>query len=533
VIFLLLSIQLAFADSSLQLRSKLENTFSISSKDIDEKIFQEKNRALWLEVVQKIKYPRKISKLKNQPFPVPELAKNLPDMYLNKISTPEALYIAELSAKPSEEPAIKEFQTNSRALVKDKKNYDSLFESACRERADFRKQRVENEFIRLTVMNVRGACIPVFLAELSIARAVNFFDQKSERLILEGDGLYSPTGGECQLNPAPPVNFAEEKDLKSKILIAIVDSGVDYNHLGLVGGMQFSEKTKGEIQFLLQNFLQGVVSERLKQSFQRFLKQPERLQGMGWDFLINTNFPMDYFENQSNSEGWMRIGEGHGSHVAGLARGNQAKFEILPIRMIGNSRVKMHGKAIPKDPYALAYDSITLANLRGARVASISMEGFSERGQGFVDAILDHPDLLVIAAAGNGGIEITKYANPLQSFLAPNLIQVAGLDANEESIHKISNFSSSYVDIAVASEDIESCTVGGGSGPMTGTSMAAPRVANLVATLFSINPNLRAEQAKEIICKTADQTVNTKTKVKCGIMNPKRAIEFVLEDLKK
>ncbi len=500
---------------------------------MDPKIFDSKNLPLWLEVAEKIEHPKKLKQLKTPPFSIPDLAKNLPDLYVKKISTPAALFIAQLSERPPEESAVKDFQKRSKTLMRDDLNFISLLESACGDYKDFAVSRKENSSARVTVVNIRGACIPVYYADFSTSRAVNFFDQKEQRLIVEGEPLRTPNGNLCHLDPPPPVKAADPEHLKQEVLLAIIDSGVDYNHRGLVKGLRLSQKSIDEIRSDLQLYFENTQSERLSKSLTRFLAQPERLQGMGWDFLLNSNFPMDYFENQSNSEGWMNIGAGHGSHVAGLALGNEPKFSILPIRMIGNSKVRNLGKEVPKDVYAIAYDSIALANLKGARVASISMEGFSERGQGFIDAIQDHPELVVVAAAGNGGVEISKFAIPLQSYLAPNLIRVAGLNANEDSIHIESNYSSTYVDLAVASENVVSCTVGGDSGKMTGTSMAAPRVANLAATLVSINPKLGAKEVKEILCITADLTEKLVTKVRCGKMNEKRAIAFALQQLKK
>ncbi len=533
VITLLLFFHLANAASVDLLQIKLEEKFSVTAENIDAKIFEKTNRHLWLEVVEKIEYPQKRKKLQNRPFPSPELAKNLPDLYVKKISTPAALYIAQLSEKPDRERAVKDFLKTSKALVKEESTFLSLFESACRDRADFQLNRAENALARITVVKIREACLPVYYADFSNAIAINFFDQKIQRLILEGESVKSARGNRCLLDPPPPSKFAESKILTHDVAIAIIDSGVDYNHFGLVDAIQFSQQSTDEIQSILRNRLDDFSSEGFKKSLSRFFAQPGRLKGMGWDFLLNSNFPMDYFENQTNSEGWMNIGAGHGTHVAGLAWGENARFSILPIRMIGNSKVRFEGKEVPKDAYAIAYDSIALASLRKARVASISMEGFSERGQGFTDAIQDHPELFVVAAAGNGGIEITKFAIPLQSYLAPNLIRVAGLNANEDAIHKESNFSNTYVDLAVASENILSCTVGGESGRMTGTSMAAPRVANLAATLFSINPELRAEEVKEILCNTADQSEKLKSMVRCGKMNAKRAIDLVLQKMKK
>ncbi len=80
------------------------------------------------------------------------------------------------------------------------------------------------------------------------------------------------------------------------------------------------------------------------------------------------------------------------------------------------------------------------------------------------------------------------------------------------------------VDVLAPGVAIYSCVKNGYSSK-EGTSMAAPHVSGVAALLFSVNPNLSADDVKRIICDTA---VGSYGNENYGLLNAKNAVEAAL-----
>jgi hypothetical protein len=79
-------------------------------------------------------------------------------------------------------------------------------------------------------------------------------------------------------------------------------------------------------------------------------------------------------------------------------------------------------------------------------------------------------------------------------------------------------------------EDIQSTTMGGGYGPATGTSMAAPIVAGALAQIYSYNPKLSAQQVEDILSQTATN-IGDANKYGYGLINMEKAMARVRSTL--
>ena len=90
-----------------------------------------------------------------------------------------------------------------------------------------------------------------------------------------------------------------------------------------------------------------------------------------------------------------------------------------------------------------------------------------------------------------------------------------------------SNYGRDVVHIAAPGEDIISTVPGFGEDTLSGTSMATPFVANVVAKMLMVNPKLSSAKIREILMKTGDKIPTLKEKVMCGcVINPDRAIKM-------
>ena len=135
------------------------------------------------------------------------------------------------------------------------------------------------------------------------------------------------------------------------------------------------------------------------------------------------------------------------------------------------------------------------------------------------------PGTLFVFAAGNDGLNNDKYPTSPTNIQADNVISVAAT-IGRSSIAPFSNFGKTMVDVAAPGVGIESAVPGNNYLKVSGTSQAAPFVANIAARVKDMNPALSPKEVKALIMKTVDFKTYLKEKVLTqGLVNPGRAIK--------
>jgi len=232
---------------------------------------------------------------------------------------------------------------------------------------------------------------------------------------------------------------------EASIVLAVVDTGVDWNHQDL----------------------QGKVT-------------------LGWDFAYDDPEPDDVY--------------GHGTHVAGIAAANGDEgigiagvcweCQILAVKVL--------------DDYGYgSWDwiaaGIEYAYMNGAKIINLSLAGF-EGSEVIHDAIKDAVNVhnvTVVASAGNG------YGPPvLYPAKYPETIAVSATDHDDQLA-----WFSSYgpeVDITAPGVDILSSLPGNDYAWWDGTSMAAPHVAGAICNCLSLNPSLLPAAIYDLVTTSAD-----------------------------
>jgi subtilisin family serine protease len=228
----------------------------------------------------------------------------------------------------------------------------------------------------------------------------------------------------------------------SKIVVAVIDTGVDSNHPDLRGALV-----------------------------------------PGWDFIGNDADPSD--------------DHGHGTAVAGVvaARSNNHvggagvcwRCLVMPIKVLD-------AKGSGDDTVIAA--GIVWAADHGARVINLSLGGPGSSAElANALAYASAKGLAVVAAAGNAGV--TTQFFPAAD---PHTISVAATTVADQR-YSWSNFGS-WVQLAAPGCNVAP-TLGGGYGTFCGTSSATPVVAGLVALELSAQPAATASEAEDALSRAA------------------------------
>jgi len=242
----------------------------------------------------------------------------------------------------------------------------------------------------------------------------------------------------------------------------------------------------------------------------------------------------------------------HGTHVAGIAMAGN------PYARLANARIEF-GHTLRPDPcptpelqrraaanFAAYADFI---RRHGVRVVNMSWSGnlrsyeveleqcgigrdsaarralarqsFEAHRQALTAAIASLPQVLFVAAAGNAANDPTFNDAYPSGIVLPNLVAVGAVDkAGDEA-----SFTSYGPTVLLHANgyQVESLVPGGKRVALSGTSMAAPQVANLAAKMFAVQPALTPAEAIAIMRRTADRSEDGRR----TLIHPARALAAI------
>lgn len=279
------------------------------------------------------------------------------------------------------------------------------------------------------------------------------------------------------------------------VVIAIIDTGVDYNHIDLRNNIWVNSAE--------------IPGNGIDDDGNGYIDDVN-----GWDCVGDDNDPMD--------------DNGHGTHVAGIAAAENNKTGTVGVAYnckimclkAGNSSGYFNNSDIA--------EAIQYAYMNGASVINMSFGG-SSISIAVEDALMDaYNQCVLVAAAGNDGL-CNYSSNPLFpcpvhgsnvgiSYPAalPYVIGVMSCNANGTTRSAFSNFDhypygTVEYEVYACGEQIPSTWPNNKYAALSGTSMACPVVAGIAAVLRSTYPDREVYSNKYI----QSQIVNTGSK---GIM---------------
>lgn len=246
------------------------------------------------------------------------------------------------------------------------------------------------------------------------------------------------------------------------VVVAVIDTGVDYNHKNL---------------------------------------KPNMIPG--YNFAQNTNDPMDKVSSQN---------PGHGTHCAGVIGatglidggivGMSPEISIMPIKFLGEDGSGDLDSAIKSVDYAIDKKVAVISASWGATVPRAQAQPLLEAVKRANDAGV----IFIAAAANDGRNNDTTDVFPANANYE-NTITVSASGNNDEK-PSWSNYGQANVHLAAPGLNIMSTVPKDGYSNMSGTSMATPLVSGVVAFLKSQDPSLTGAEVRALL-----QTTGAKAKI--------------------
>lgn len=282
-----------------------------------------------------------------------------------------------------------------------------------------------------------------------------------------------------------------------EVVVAVLDSGVDYTHEDLAPNMWMRPKSMSPYR----DDELGIIDDE-----------------HGFNAVENASDPMD--EN------------GHGTHCAGIIgaegennlgiAGVNWKVRIMPLKFMN------------KGGYGTTKDAIEAINYvidrkkAGVNVRIISASWGGTQRSRALEAVIRKAyenDILFVAAAGNASTNNDRNPHYPSSYPVPNVISVAALDRNDQ-LAAFSNYGVKSVVIAAPGVDILSTWLGNAYEEKSGTSMATPVVSGVAALVLAEHPRMSVDELRKKLLASTDPIVALKGKTATGgRINAAKALE--------
>ncbi len=301
----------------------------------------------------------------------------------------------------------------------------------------------------------------------------------------EPNDPYFVDGQQWDMNSIDMKKAWNIKRAGAETVVAVIDTGVDYNHPDLVG---------------------------------KVIK--------GKNYINNTDDPMD--------------DHGHGTHVAGTigAITNNGigissvswGAKILAIKACDNNGDCITSNVVRGISYALS-QGVKVINISIAGVGSCTRENFFGGDRVYEDVIKEANSkgaIMIVAAGNNNQDAKNEVPGACEGVVAVG----ATNQSNERWVSSDSTGSNfgDKIDLSAPGSPILSTSVQNGYSIRNGTSMAAPHVSGVAALLLSFNKNLSSSELKKCIVESAGKIESDRyiggllnaynALMRCGASNP-------------
>ena len=275
------------------------------------------------------------------------------------------------------------------------------------------------------------------------------------------------------------------------VVIAIIDTGVDYNHLDLRGNIWVNPAEIPDNG--IDDDGNGYVDDI-----------------HGWNCVGDNNDPMD--------------DNGHGTHVAGIAAAENNKIGTVGIAYNCKIMVLKAGSSSGYFNSSDIAEAVQYAYMNGASVINMSFGGAS-LSRAVEEALEDaYNQCVLVAAAGNSGLcnqpgcpdHIMQPPTPFYPASLTYVIGVMSCNSSGTSLSYFSNFDhypfNKYeYDVCAPGEQIQSTWPNNKYAALSGTSMASPTVAGIAAVVRSTYSDREMYSTKFITAQIVSTVSRTST----------------------
>lgn len=266
------------------------------------------------------------------------------------------------------------------------------------------------------------------------------------------------------------------------VRIAVIDTGIDYNHPDLAANIWVNEAEK--------NGKAGVDDDG-----NGYIDDIH-----GYDFANNDGDPVD--------------GHGHGTHCAGTigavhdnelgVAGVMSEVTLVPIKFLTDRGSGTTENAIKSIDYATKVGVDIMSNSWGgggfSRGLKESIERASEAG------------IIFTAAAGNSGTNNDSRPHYPSNYEVPNVISVAA-HTDQDQLAYFSCYGAKTVHVAAPGHKILSTVLNKGYKAYSGTSMATPHVSGALGLMLAHTGRISHEEMRERVLLTSVPVSTYKNKV--------------------
>lgn len=274
----------------------------------------------------------------------------------------------------------------------------------------------------------------------------------------------------------------------SEVVVAVIDSGIDYNHPDLQGNL-WTNAAELNGKSGVDDDGNGVVDDI-----------------HGYNAINGSGSPFD--------------DDSHGTHVAGIigAVGNNGvgvtgvswNVRIMACKFIDESGSGTTADAIE------CLDYVTEMRLRGTNViASNNSWGGTGNSRALRDSINNGRDILFITAAGNDGTDNDASPSYPANYELPNIISVAATTSGD-ALAGFSQFGRRTVHVGAPGSSIYSTYPGNAYTSLSGTSMATPHVTGLAALIKAARPNSDWREIRNLLLSGGSQLASLTGKTVTG-----------------
>ena len=272
----------------------------------------------------------------------------------------------------------------------------------------------------------------------------------------------------------------EQSTGSRNVLVAIIDTGVDYTHEDLTDNIWTNPGESGNDASGKDKRTNGVDDDG-----NGFIDDWH-----GWDFANKDNDPKDDHSHGTHCAGTIGGVGDNGKGVVGV----NWKVGILPIKFLKGNGSGTLADAVLSIDYATKMKAHLMSNSWGGGGFTKTME----------DSIIaaSKAGILFVAAAGNNSSDNDKKPHYPSSYETENVLAVAAVDHNA-GIASFSCYGLTSVDVGAPGVDILSSVTGNTYKKFSGTSMATPHVAGAAALIWSVLPQLSHLDVKARLMNTA------------------------------